>query len=350
MLVAGRARQLLDLSLFAWSGQVWAQPLWHQIQQLAAPLALNAVRIDCDTVDREFVVGGLVILQGETPFAGEVAEVLTIDATGIDLARPLQSAWVEGTRLFPGIAARLSEQPSLLRHTDQFDELAVNFISVEANDSAANLPATSYLGFPVLEAQPNESSDLTHAMARLMLSLDNGTAVPQITDTAQRAFPLRQHRWLLNGRAEQAALRGLLYGLQGRLTAIWLPTHADDLSLLTDITAVQATLDIANIGYAQFGLVGGAPAPGRRDIRIALGDGTVFYRRITGATAIDADTERLTIDSALGQAVSVNQVRYISWLYLCRLDQDSIEIEHITDAAGLAASEAIFRGVRDDEL
>ncbi len=350
MLVAGRARQLLDLSLFAWSGQVWALPVWHQIQQLQTPLLVDALRIDCDTTDREFVEGGLAILQGETAFAGEVAEVLAIDATGIDLARPLQTAWAEGARLFPGIPARLTEQPDLRRHTDQFDELAVNFMSVEANDSPANLPTTLYLGYPVLDAQPNESSDLTHAIARLMLSLDNGTGIPQITDTAQRAFPLRQHRWLLDGRTAQAEFRSLLYGLQGRLVSLWLPTHADDLSVLVDIASAQATVDIANIGYAQFGLVAGAPAPGRRDIRIALGDGTVFYRRITGATAIDADTERLTLDSALGQDITVDQVQRISWLYLCRLDQDSIEIDHITDAAGLTASEAIFRGVRDDEL
>ncbi len=350
MLVAERDRQRLDLALFAWSGQVWAQPLWHQIQLLAAPLAITDVRIDCDTLDREFRVGGLVILQGESPLPIEVAEVLAIDATGLDLARPLQSSWPLGSRLYPGLSARLSEQPALKRVTDRADELLVNFISAEANDYPAVLPVTTYLGFPVLDERPNETKELSHALQRLQLELDNGTGIAQITDTAGRAFPVRQHRWLLDGRAQQAAFRSLLYGLQGRVSAVWLPSHADDLRLVTAIGSAQLSLDIDNIGYARFGLVAGAPAPGRRDIRIELFDGTVFHRRISGATEVDIDIERLTIDSALGVAVSVNQVLRISWLFLCRLDQDSIDIEHLTDAEGVAKSDAVFRGVRDDEL
>ncbi|MBL4838371.1 MAG: hypothetical protein JKY34_12425 [Kordiimonadaceae bacterium] len=350
MLLAERDRQRLDLALFAWSGQVWALPLWHQIQGLQAPLLVDALRIDCDTVDREFTVGGLVILQGETPLPVEVAEVLAIDGTGIDLARELQSAWAKGSRIFPGQAARLTEQPKLKRISDTADELVVTFIGVEANDHPAVLPATMYRGFPVLEERPNESKDLSHTLQRLQLALDNGTGIAQITDTAGRAFPVRQHRWLLDGRAQQAAFRSLLYGLEGRLVAVWLPTHADDLTLLADMSNVQLSLDIANIDYARFGLVDGAPAPGRRDIRIELRDGTAFHRRITGATEIDADLERLTIDSALGVAINTNQVLRISWLFLCRLDQDGIDIEHLTDAEGVALSDAIFKGVRDDEL
>jgi hypothetical protein len=109
---------------------------------------------------------------------------------------------------------------------------------------------------------------------------------------------------------------------------------------------VATTLDVANIGYSRFGKA----QPGRRDIRLELWDGRVFLRRLTGVTELDADAERLALDAALGVSVTPAQVARISWLVLCRLDSDSIEIHHETDSEGVASSALVFRGVRDDEF
>jgi hypothetical protein len=349
VLVVGRERQLLDMQLFSWSGRNWALPLWQFIQLTSAALSSGAVRINCATANRDFRVGGLVLLRGADAFTVEAAEILAIDAGGLDLTRPLQQAWPVRSRLYPAVPARFIEQPQLVRETDQFDSLGVRFRVTDTNDWPAALPATLYRGYPVLEERPNESQDLTHAWQRLLLELDNGSGIPQAVDTAKRGIQIREHRWLLSGLAQQAAHRSLLYGLQGRLAAVWVPTHADDITLTADITA--ALMDIANIAYSRFGVTAaGAGAPGRRDVRIELYSGVVYHRRITGATALSADVERLTLDTSLGVTVTLAQVRRICWLQLCRLDQDSIEIAHHTDAEGVAESQAIFRAVRDEEF
>ena len=62
--------------------------------------------------------------------------------------------------------------------------------------------------------------------------------------------------------------------------------------------------------------------------------------------AID-DTEVLTLDGgALGVAAS--SIARVSFMRLMRLATDEVEIEHITDADGVASTAVTWRGLRDD--
>lgn len=346
VLVEGRERQLLDLALFGWGARVWALPIWPDIQLLDVAVPAGASSIACATAGRDFRDGGLALLRGESAFAVEVVEVLSVAAGGMTLQRQTQRAWPAGSRLYPARAAQLVEQPSSVRLTDRADRLDVRFLVVEASDWPPAMPATLYRGWPVLEERPDESEDLTRAYQRLLLELDNGQALPLATDSAGRAFALLQHRWRLGGREVQGAFRSLLYALNGRQKALWVPTHADDLTLTATVADTAAAITVANVGYSRFGQA----RPGRRDIRIELIDGRVLHRRITGATEQGVDEELLALDSPLGVQVEPWQVARISWLVLCRLDSDSIDIQHETDADGVATSQTIFRGVRDEEF
>src|SRR5690606_14439274 len=78
--------------------------------------------------------------------------------------------------------------------------------------------------------------------------------------------------------------------------------------------------DVAWMGYTEY-LWGD---PNRRDIRIQLTDGTVLYRRITGAMEIEAG-ERLSIDEPLGVDVPPEGFALVSWLMLMRQESDAAE-------------------------
>ncbi len=346
MLVDGRERQLLDLQLFGWGSRVWALPIWPDVQLLQVGVPIGTTSITCATTGRDFVGGGLALLRSESAFGVEVVEVLSVGPSGLTLKRATQQAWPAGTRLYPARPAQLIEQPSSTRLTDRADRLDARFLIVEACEWPPVMPTTLYRGWPVLEERPEESEDQTRTYQRLLLELDSGSAIPMTTDTAGRAFPVMQQRWLLAGRAEQSAYRSLVYALNGRQAALWVPTHAEDLTLAAVVTSVATTLDIEAIGYTRFAMA----RPGRRDIRIELHDGTVLHRRITGSTELSADVERLAIDSTLGRQVEPADVRRISWLVLCRMDSDSVTIDHETDADGIARSAIMFRGVRDEEF
>ncbi|WP_098495053.1 hypothetical protein [Collimonas sp. PA-H2] len=77
-------------------------------------------------------------------------------------------------------------------------------------------------------------------------------------------------------------------------------------------------------------------------------DGTVLYRRITGATEISTTVERLAIDAVLGRTVTVSDVQRICYMTLCRQDQDEIELHHDSDSDGVANAQTIFRSTRYD--
>lgn len=345
----GRDRQRLDLALAGWSGRVWALPIWPDVQQLSAPLAAGALALPCATALRDFRPGGLVMLLGDDAGQAEALEVLEVGAAGLTFRRPAQRAWPAGTRLYPARSAVLEEPPELLRKTDRLSRLAATFRLVEPSDWPAAVLGM-YRGAPVLATRPEESDELTQRWERLQLLLDNGMGMPVVTDTADLGFSLQAHRWLLGGRQEQADWRSLAYLLRGRQRLVWLPTHAEDLQLAAIAPETSAAIDVQSVGYTRFAV----GRPGRRDVRIELSDGQVLHRRITGAVELDGETERLALDAAPGVvlrpagAADQVHVQRMSWLQPMRLDQDDIEVEHLTDADGVAQVRALFRLLRDE--
>ncbi len=165
-----------------------------------------------------------------------------------------------------------------------------------------------------------------------------------VDDHAGIGFPVAGHAWWMRGRKERADFRALLYLLKGRQGEIWLPSYQRDLSLAALVAPAATTMDIETTGYTLY-LVGQL---NRKDIRIELKNGTVLYRRITGSTTVDANTERLSIDSALGVQVAPAQVRRISYMALSRLNSDSIDIMHVNAGNGLATASAQFRSLNHD--
>lgn len=346
MYAVDRERQLLDMTLFGWGARIWALPIWPDIQLLHQPLAAGSLSIPCDTAGLDFRDGGLAMLRGEDAFTYEVVEVKTVTASGLDLVRPVQAAWGTGSRLYPVRTAQLTEQPTLTRLTDTAQSARVSFLVMEPSSWPEVMPATMYRGRPVLEQRPDESEDLTSSYQRLLSTLDNGSAIPRVTDVAGMALPVIGHRWIGMGRAERSAFRSLVYALRGQQKPLWVPTHADDLTLVATVSQLSTALDVRNIGYARFA----NGRPGRRDIRIELYDGTVYHRRILTSTELDADTERLAIDAALGRLVEPGDVARICFMALCSAATDVVEIEHVTDSEGVATAALTFKGVRDDEF
>ena len=75
----------------------------------------------------------------------------------------------------------------------------------------------------------------------------------------------------------------------------------------------------------------------------------MFYRRINGSFVSGAGaTETLTLDASLGQAVAPGQVRLISFMTLSESAADTVDLEHITDAAGITRSALAFKAVKHD--
>lgn len=332
VLLTGRERRFLEAQLFAWSSRVWALPIWPDGQRLAGAVSSAAVSISCDTVNRDFVAGGMAILIGDAA-AFEVVQILGVSSGAVSLTNPVQNNWPAQTRFYPVRAARLAAYPKLNRSSADVSTASPAFQVIDACDwsTAAGLP--TYRSLPVLENSPDEGA-LEMTYSRDATVIDNATGQITVDDPSDISMPSNSHDWFIYGRAPRAAFRSMLYLLKGRQGVIWVPTYQEDLQLVTGVTSVQTTIDVEFTGYTLYL----AAQKNRKDIRVETRTGQVYYRRITGSEILDASSERLSLDSSLGVTIALGDIRRISYMIPGHLASDSIQIDHHTAADGLATA------------
>lgn len=338
----GQERRVADALLADRGGRAWLLPIWPDVQTLPVAVASADEAITCRTAGFDFADGGQALLwRGVNQW--RVVAIDSVESEGLALSAAVGGNWAAGTRLYPLRRARLEARSAIVAVTDTLDRPRVSFALSEPCDWPATLPATTYLGHPVLDTWPDFGSDGEVQYDRLLETQDNGTAAPFVADVAGVSLRGWRATWELWGRGQQAAFRGLLYGLHGRRVPIWVPTWQQDLRLAAPMGSATTAMSVEWAGYTLFG----RQQPNRRDIAIELGNGTVLYRRIT-ASVEAGSTETLTLSSALGVAITPAQVRRISFLCLCTLASDQIDIEHFTDSDGRARAITPFQAVVPD--
>lgn len=345
-----RERRWVEHALFDWTGRVWALPVFVDTTRLRAPLAAGATEIPVDTIGLDFAVGGLAMLWRDVADY-ELVEVadITGERLRLRLRAPTRRAWPAGTRLIPCRTARLTDAPELRRHNDRLMRTQLRFEATEPCDWPPSLPATRYRGFPVLEHRSDETRDPSASFARRFDLLDGEVGRSHLDDLSGLAWTMQSHAWRLFGRAERVAHRSLLYGLQGRAEALWLPTWTDDLEVVETIGESAVTLTVAACGITR----SLRQQAGRRHIRIELIDGAVFYRAIEASSEIalaNGETgERLRMDAALGRFVAPERVRLACWMALVTLAGDTVELQHHADSEGLLDCAVTFSGIPAEE-
>ena len=341
-------RRWVEHALFDWTARVWALPVFVDTTRLGAPLVAGAVEVPVDATGLDFAVGSLAMLWRDVA-TYELVEVAQVANGRIALRAPTRRAWPVGTRLMPCRTARLTDAPELRRHTDRLMSTQLRFEATEPCDWPAALPATRYRGFPVLQHRGDETTDPVASFARRFELLDGEVGRTHADDLSGFAWTMQSHAWRLFGRTERAAHRSLLYGLQGRAEALWLPTGMDDLEVLETIGETALTLTVVACGVTR----SLRQQAGRRHVRIELVDGAVFHRAIEASnelTLANGDlAERLRLDAALGRTITPERVRLVCWMALVTLAGDTVELRHHADSDGLLDCAVSFAGVPAEE-
>jgi hypothetical protein len=321
-LVEGAMRRKFEAALWDWQARVWSLPIWTDGQTLSAPVAAGAAAIDVITTDRDYAIGGFAILIDLDTGEHEVVEILTIASNQIGLKRPTEKSWATGKWIYPAKPARLSEQHKLSRFTGDHAGAIAVFNFTDSSDWPAATEATTYRGYPVFASVSNGRAEMTEDYQRRLKTIDSVVGKWSVDDTTGITETTIGHLWSATSRAEIAALRSWLYARKGRLTMFWRPTGLVDLLAAQTITDTAMSIDIEWVGYTKYYQVD----KNRRDIRIELTNGTVFHRRITSAVEVDATTERIGIDTALGVTATPAEIARISFMVLRRLDTDTLDI------------------------
>lgn len=343
-----RERRWVEHALFDWTGRVWALPVFVDTTWCRAAVPAGATEIPVAIAGLDFAVGSLAMLWRDVA-TYELVEVADITGERLRLRAPTRRAWPLGMRLIPCRTARLTDAPELRRHNDRLMQTQLRFEATESCDWPAALPATRYRGFPVLEHRSDETRDPSASFARRFDLLDDEVGRSHLDDLSGLAWTTQSHAWRLMGRAERAAHRSLLYRLQGRAEALWLPTWTDDLEVIETIGESAVTLTVAACGITR----SLRQQAGRRHIRIELLDGSVFYRAIEASSEIalaNGDIgERLRLDAALGRLVTPERVRLACWMALVTLAGDTVELQHHADSEGLLDCAVTFSGIPAEE-
>jgi hypothetical protein len=334
-------RAFFDLWLSRLSSDEFMLPLWHDRGTLTADVVVGATFIPFDTTYREFVVGGMAILVGDDPFTFDKVVIEAISDAGITVtAGGVTQNWsIGGTSVHPLRRARLQDKSAAAAITSRLGEATLRFELNQANDIAdEGTWDTLYGDYPVIVDEPNRRENLKLTFDGETVLIDNEAGLREMTDDAGRAFTMHTHLMMLVGRSEQWAFRQMLYRLRGQQGAVWLPTFNRDVELSRDRLATDALLDFKKIGYAYTGGV----VDGRQDLLI---DGTITRKITALGAAPSVAEERVTLDSALGTALPTGT--FASFMDICRLATDAIQIDHITDSDGVAESNLSFRAFRD---
>lgn len=197
----------------------------------------------------------------------------------------------------------------------------------------------TYRGFNVLTLDSDRGSNVESNYQRLIEEYDSNVGIALFRDTAELAFRTTAFHFVNEGRAEYDDFRKLVYHLSGRFMAVWLPSGNADLTMAADTPPGEKYLTLDNVGYA----AADSSTEGRKYLCIYLKNGQRLYRTIKASTTNSAGQEVLSVDRAFYEGLSVASVLRISFMELCRLDQDRVEILHKTDTRGASLCSVTFR-------
>ena len=180
---------------------------------------------------------------------------------------------------------------------------------------------TTYLGFEVLEVQPNCARAPRRSFKRDLLRMDSGLGKVASEDRSGVSFGELEFDWFLDGRTEIGALQTFLLARKGRAVPFWVPSWRHDLVLSQDARDIDASITIMGTGFLKYQF----PQASRQHLAFVLQNGTFVYRKVTGATNPGNGTEVLTMDSALGAAIPAGTTM-VSFLHLVRMASDVVEV------------------------
>ncbi len=333
-------RRVLEAQIWANGAQLWQLPIWTDATPSTAAISSGATTIFVDTNYRDFFAGGQALLLTDT--SSLVVDIDSLTGSQLNISDPVVGNWPIETMIVPVRPAHLEPSQSVSRFTGDSVYGSARFLLDDISSVTPETPAATYRSYPVLTIPSNWTQDLTTEYQRKLDVVDFGNGGIYRDDESGLPVLVQSHVWALEGRAAIYAFRRWLYARRGRLNALWIPSFMPDVVLvaLVDSSAVQ--LDVAFFGYSDLYV----QAINRRDLRIELVDGSVFYRRIIASAVIDASTEQLTINSALGVDVAPGDVARISFMMLGRLDTDAIELAwYWGDYAEVKAN---FRSMNND--
>ena len=321
VLIDSDDKRWLEGYLWDWKARLFSIPIWTDCVRTTALTPIGDFVIDVEFTDNtSFKVGGVAIFVIDQQTT-EAVEIASIGATSLTLVRATLQEWPSGTRIYPALVGRMTEDQSLTQPTADIDVASFKFNFVDNEAITAVDAPTIYLGDSVLEKVPNRAEDLDVTYQSKYGLLDFGIS-PAFVDDRQ-GFPdiVTKFNFADEGREDIWFWKEWLHARAGKHTPFWISSQSQDFIALETIDSTDAGIVVRDYEYRNlydFNV-------GKRDIAIFSTTGLVFYRRIVSAVSTIPGEELIGIDSPLGTTIPLAQIKQISFLHPSRLDVDGIE-------------------------
>ncbi len=323
--------QALNL-LFNQAGKTFQVPMFQWRRPLLVDASIGDFTISVDTTEADFrdttaTQQSLVILwRGANDF--EIAEVALggLAASSITLLLPLEDDHDALDTIVIPMQAVVPRDPIEWAETqNNVLTISAGWLATEVTDLSDLSSLATLDGIPILDDLNFMDQTLDQSLRRKYHFFDSETGVFEIL--FGRTVPEYATMKGFEPQTESASflLREILYGLHGKQQSFWLPTFRNDFQVTTGIGAGDILIEVEDAGYERF-VDGAEPWAG---IMIEKRDGTRFFRQIVGSTPEVGGLEEIEIDSPLGAAVAVGDIKRASLLVRSRFNVDRIEIEHL---------------------
>lgn len=315
-LESAASRRWMENQLAAHGAHAWHVPLVADSTLTQAPAQAGDTSLAAPTAARRFLPqGNAMLLDPSNPRRHEVVELAGVADGVLELAGELVGDWPAGSVIVPTAAGYLETAPQLQRFTGDAAPYSVAFRLAHPQDWPADFGALAYRSLPVLDVPAFWTQDPTYVPARALERVSDQIGPDRLYDAAGVPLPEITFEATLEGAAEIAAHRSLLYALAGRQRPVWVPSMASD--FVVQSVASSTLLDVEWCGFSAAPL-----QDNRRDIRISRRGLPDLYRRIAAAAEVDEATERLALDEPLPDGLEAGDIAGVSFLALCRQTSD----------------------------
>jgi hypothetical protein len=341
-------RQRMQILLFDVQSRPFAVPMWHDQIRLTAAASAGATTLSVRGADDIGLRPGYLaaIVQDDNTF--DVVTVSSFTDTQLNLQSALINSYSSGARVCPVITAYIDRSTSGSRWPVNLEQFQLTWRSINNSTGALQGDLTpgfwsTYNSRVLLDdcnVVPGDNSTTTFPIR--LYKLDNQAGLFRQASAWDRSKRGHQKGFVARSRAEIIQLRKLLLGLRGPQKAFYIPTFIDDITVKDNVDSADDTVDIERIDYTRHG----RSREQKNLLRVTLTNGTTLIRTITDTEIVDNDTERLTLDVAWGQNITVAQFQRVEFFELVRFATDSFELTY--DRPGELSLFAPVQTVFDD--
>lgn len=330
-------RALLDNLLKSHKGELVLFPIWTDAERLSTTAASGQNVIQVATGGRDYDVGERVILVRD-PFTYEVGEIQSMNATSLTLVDNLTSTWGAAlTWVAPARPCFIQDGARGPRYAKDIKEtrflIQVSPGSVSTNRFASVSP-TTYNGLDILKTPSSSNDDSDNEWVFDVRQASSGTGLVSRDAAAygesDETIPYQK---VFATKAKLSEFLGWLKRRDGRRVPFVWPSFDDDFQV---ISSENPELVVKYTGFADW-LFG---KPGRQRLAaicqsipfngfpVGVGDFEIY--EIYAAVNNNDGTENIGIGGPNYIHSYWQHFRY-SYLRTCRLESDSVEIQHHTD-------------------